>query len=484
VALALPVRIYLHLRTHRSLQALTPASGRLIFTLPFGEFLADVFLWLLLTTALGLVHYHIYGFSYTYSGIKLTAGGLVAGVMVGMLNFFHAEGEAISAVKERKIPGEARVELAFSVSRKVTFLMIFIMIFLSLIFFLMVYKDIVFLSTHGDTPSSEVLGSVLLEIVFVLAVMLSFGVLIIKSFSHNIKSLFDLQMEVMDRVEEGRLDQYVPVASLDEFGVIAARTNRMIGGLKDRQFVRETFGKYVSPEISERILKGDVPLDGEMREVTVLFCDLRGFTTWVEADPPREVVQTLNQYFGELSAAIKENHGLVLQFIGDEIEAVFGAPIARDDHPRLAALAALEMRERLTRLNRLWDEQGRARLRHGIGIHSGQVLAGNIGSEERMSYALVGDTVNIAARLQEMTKDFSWDILVTDDCAERLGGEFTLERLAPVTFRGKRGTKVIYKLIERTNENAGGTADPEGSAFSTSNDTIHPETNEESTDDE
>ena len=146
----------------------------------------------------------------------------------------------------------------------------------------------------------------------------------------------------------------------------------------------------------DEILAGRADAGGVQREVTILFADLRDFTPWVEATPADEVVADLNAYFGEMEGAIRECGGLVLQFIGDEIEAVFGAPVARADHADAAVAAARAMRARLEAWNTARRVAGRRELRHGIGIHTGLVIAGNIGSGERLSYALVGDAVNVA----------------------------------------------------------------------------------------
>src|SRR5581483_2791513 len=208
----------------------------------------------------------------------------------------------------------------------------------------------------------------------------------------------------MGRVEHGDLDARVPVVSNDEIGAVADGFNRMLIGLKERDYVKDTFGKYVTREIRDEILAGRVGLEGEQREVTILFADLRDFTPWVEATEPREVVRDLNTYFGEMEAAIRGHGGLVLQFIGDEIEAVFGAPVPAADHAGRAVRAALDMRARLVALNEARRRAGKPPLRHGIGVHTGTVLAGNIGASERLSYALVGDTVNLASRIQDLTK--------------------------------------------------------------------------------
>ena len=151
----------------------------------------------------------------------------------------------------------------------------------------------------------------------------------------------------MADVERGDLTVRAPVLSNDEIGGLSEGFNPMVEGLREREFVKETFGKYVSPEVRDEILGGRIPLDGQLREVTVLFADLRDFAPWVEQSDPRQVVHDLNAYFTEMEAAIRSHGGLVLQYIGDEIEAVFGAPAADASHASHAVSTALEMRRRL-----------------------------------------------------------------------------------------------------------------------------------------
>jgi adenylate cyclase len=247
----------------------------------------------------------------------------------------------------------------------------------------------------------------------------------------------------MARVERGDLDARCPVVSNDEIGAATEGFNRMLDGLRERETIKETFGRYVTREVRDEILAGRVSFEGEQREVTMLFADLRDFTPWVEATEPRQVVRDLNAYFAEMETAIRAHGGLVLQFIGDEIEAVFGAPVPAPDHAVRAVRAALDMRQRL----KAWNT-GRARpLSHGIGVHTGAVLAGAIGSRERLSYALVGDTVNLASRIEGLTKEVGADILVSATTARRLDGGVALEPLPAVRVKGKTAEVEVFRVV-------------------------------------
>jgi adenylate cyclase len=254
--------------------------------------------------------------------------------------------------------------------------------------------------------------------------------------SGNLRRPLQEIIGVLQEVRRGRFDRSVRVTSNDEIGYTGDVINEMTQGLRERDFIKETFGRYVSREIRDEILAGRIPLDGEVKEVSVLFADLRDFTPLVESTPPREVVRIINGYFREMNEAIKAHRGLVIQFIGDEIEAVFGAPVHYEDHPDAALQAAEEMCGRLRDLNRQLETEGFAPLAHRIGIHTGSVVAANIGSPDRLAYSLVGDTVNLAARLQDLNREFGTEILLSGATRERLTGDPSLEPLPQTIVKG------------------------------------------------
>ena len=301
-------------------------------------------------------------------------------------------------------------------------------------------------SSAGDSLSAPVLQRMTYEIGAVALVMVTVSVLITRRLTVNLKLLLKIHSAASMKVEEGVYDTRIPIVTSDEFGMIAAQTNGMIDGLRDREYIRETFGRYLSKEVRDVILSTRVPWEAETRNVTILFCDLRGFTSFVESSSPQKVVEKLNQYFTEMVQAIEKRQGLGLQFIGDEIEVVFGAPLDLEDHPSVAVEAAIEMRQRLSDLNRRWEDQGINPFKHGIGIHSGEVVAASIGSPERLSYLMVGDTVNLASRIQGMTKDCDCDILISGETQRLLPDYFSVEYVCTVRVRGKREQTDLFKV--------------------------------------
>jgi class 3 adenylate cyclase len=166
----------------------------------------------------------------------------------------------------------------------------------------------------------------------------------------------------------------------------------------------------------------------------------------VEKTSPQQVVRIINRYFREMEASIRGQKGFVLQFIGDEIEAVFGAPVHVDDHATRAMSAAMGMNQALAVVNEVFSSQGHPQLRHGIGIHSGKVVAANIGSPSRLSYALVGDTVNIASRLQGANKKYGTSIIVSAETHRRLSRAYPLRILPKTRLKGKTDTMNLYGL--------------------------------------
>jgi class 3 adenylate cyclase len=302
----------------------------------------------------------------------------------------------------------------------------------------------------GPAADPAATGDVMLRMVMVIVFLVlattatSIGLAL--SVSRSVAEPLDRLRAAMGEVERGRLDTRCPVVSNDEIGELTERFNDMVRGLREREQLRETFGKYVSEEIRDEILAGRVALEGQLREATILFADLRDFTPWVEASDPREVVRDLNAYFTEMETAIRAHGGLVLQYIGDEIEAVFGAPVARAGHAAQAVRAAVEMRARLADWNAARARTGRPPLRNGIGIHTGVVLAGSIGSADRLSYALVGDPVNLASRLQSLTKELGADVLVSGTTRARLDGGVALVPLPAVKVKGRTAEVEVYAL--------------------------------------
>ena len=266
--------------------------------------------------------------------------------------------------------------------------------------------------------------------------------------SRSIVGPLENMLEALSKVRDGDYQTRIRVIGNDEIGILGDAGNQMISGLADRQKLRETFGKYVTPEIRDEILSGRIPLEGERREATMMFVDLRDFTPFVENNAPEEVMSGLRAYFTAMHRAIRNQRGLVLQFVGDEIEAVFGVPLHFEEHANAAVRAAIEMRSSLKVLNDERSASGKPPFAHGIGIHSGRVLAGNSGSEEQSAYSLIGNTVIVASRIEGLTREIGCDILVSQETVERLSVSFPLVRESPRIVKGYSRPIVVYQIEE------------------------------------
>lgn len=304
----------------------------------------------------------------------------------------------------------------------------------------------VYLAISQKEILQKIHGAKIFTLVLTLIITLV-GILLSLMLSTYISRPINKLRESTATIGEGDFNHRVTVKRNDELGDLASAFNKMAEGLAESQMIRETFGKYVTPEIRDEILSGRIPLNGERREATVLFADLRGFSSYVEDNPPEEVIKSMKAYFTAMQKAIRQCGGLVLQYVGDEMEVVFGVPLRDKDHAEKAVMAALEMRRLLESLNNERVNTGLMPFRHGIGIHTGEVLAGNTGSEDQLSYSLIGDTVILASRIQGLTKEIHCDILASEETAKRLRRHFEMKKELPKKIRGRAKPIVVYRVI-------------------------------------
>lgn len=242
----------------------------------------------------------------------------------------------------------------------------------------------------------------------------------------------------MNRVESGDLDASAPVTSSDEIGHLAASFNRMTEGLRREVLVRDLFGQYVSPQVARLAIDQRGQLEAQVVECTVLFVDIRRFTALAEVLSPTRLIGTLNRYFERMVAAVEAEGGIVNKFGGDSLLAVFGSPLnPSTDHPARAIRAALIMRRALVEFNREQVAAELPEVRVGFGIATGELVTGNIGSSRKLEYTVIGDPVNLAARLQELTTDLGSDILISAETARLAHGVAPLRALGEIEIRGR-----------------------------------------------
>ncbi|PCJ18915.1 MAG: hypothetical protein COB02_09250 [Candidatus Cloacimonadota bacterium] len=268
-------------------------------------------------------------------------------------------------------------------------------------------------------------------------------------------SLFDPLSDMvrrMEKVKKGDFNTHANVYNNNEFGKLSAHFNNMVNGLIENQKMMDNVDKFLSVEVRENILEKDVNLGGEEVEATVLFCDIRSFTTISEEMPPTELVAFLNEFFSYLVKPITDNKGVVNKYIGDCIMALFGVPNRTSDHADNAFKAIIGMRKALAVLNHRRAKKGQSIIKIGIGIHSGPLVAGNIGDKTRMEYTVIGDTVNVAARIESETKNQKTDLLISEEVKTMLSetyNDISFDSVPGISVKGRAKPVNLYRVLEK-----------------------------------
>ena len=437
----------------RRLQARLDAANRLEVEagevrFPWRDALLEFGAWAGVGLWVSLFNWWYYGFPVVLSGLKLVAGALVLGLF--------ATADAAMARRGWQIrwfaahPEQPTVPVAGrgSVARRVMLFFVLTLTAIGVTLVLLFEKDMKFLmlaARRGQPLRFH--QEVTVELIFVGVVLFASGLRLARRFGSNLQALFELELQVLAAVREGRYDVRVPLVTDDEFRVVAEGTNEMVAGLAERERIRRTFGRYLSPTVAEAILADEAgsELGGRQVDVAVLFSDLRNFTPLSERLAPRELVCFLNEYFTEMVAEIHARDGVVDKFIGDAIMAVYGLDGHEDPCGRAVA-TALAMQGRLVGINERLAAEGNPTVACGVGVHYGPVIAGNIGSAERLEYTVIGDTVNVAARLESATKGLGVFLAVSESVRARLdgAGRKQLEDLGRHELKGKSEPLQIF----------------------------------------
>jgi adenylate cyclase len=277
-----------------------------------------------------------------------------------------------------------------------------------------------------------------------LAFALAGGYLLARRISISLRSLLVCVREI----GSGNLNFEASLETHDEFEMLAEEINMMTQGLRERERLKLNFARYVSQHVMEKIVKAEniAKLEGERRKITVLFSDIRQFTRLAEGLPPEQVVSLLNEYFEVMLDEIFKYQGTLDKFLGDGIMVEFGAPLDDAVQEKHAVSAAVGMQKALKKLVEKWKREGKPEVAMGIGIHTGQAIVGNIGSEKRIEYTAVGDTVNIAARLEQATKLLKKSILISEMTYAAVKDEFKATSLGPMILPGRKEAITIYAI--------------------------------------
>jgi adenylate cyclase len=248
-------------------------------------------------------------------------------------------------------------------------------------------------------------------------------------------------LDAVRRVGDGDFQPSVATSRPDELALVARGINDMADGLQLRERIREAFGRFVSPEVANEFIEKyartgrAAKMGGRRRDVVILFSDLRDFTPLSESLSPEDLIEVLNGYFAEMVVAIQKHGGMVDKFIGDAVLAVFGLTEGADNPAAAAVAAAREMQQRLATYNKRLAARG-LRLQSGIGVHAGEVVAGYLGSAERLEFTVIGHAVNVAARIESRAREPLPSLLFSDEVARRIAGKLAVREVESVSLKG------------------------------------------------
>jgi class 3 adenylate cyclase len=336
-----------------------------------------------------------------------------------------------------------RFKILFSVGKKrIGITLLFVFIILGFIPSLLIILELVAVASLGDDYAKfttlNPLATVFVDRFVLLVGMIIAVILINRSFTKPIYSL----LKEINKVREGDYSTQAAITTEDEIGVLTKEFNEMVKGLQEREFIRDTFGKYVTKDVATVILDKKINLEGEVRMCTILVTDIANYTTISEELAPKEIVQMLNEYFSVLVNIIQSHKGVVNKFIGDAIFAMFNVPLDDPDHAVNAIHAALAI-EKITS-HQVFGKNKQLTTR--IGINTGVVVAGNIGSADRLEYTVIGDEVNIAARLEQLNKEYGTHILLGENTYEMAKNHFDFIQLGDCQLKGKERVIKVYKI--------------------------------------
>jgi len=250
-----------------------------------------------------------------------------------------------------------------------------------------------------------------------------------------------------ENVAQGNLNiDLADVRTTDEVGQLARAFVRMAEGLRDRDFIRDTFGRYLTKEVVNRLLesKDGLRLGGEAREITLLMSDLRGFSAMTSKMSPEQVITFLNRYLGKMVEILLDHRGTIDEIVGDGILAFFGAPESMDDHQVRAVACALAMQAAMEGINALNEIEGLPHLEMGVAVHTGNVVVGNIGSEKRSKYGAVGSDVNFTGRIEGFT--LGGQLLISHSTYQAVSDAVDVKKVLEVQMKGFPGTVSLYDI--------------------------------------
>ncbi|MBI4213542.1 MAG: HAMP domain-containing protein [Chloroflexi bacterium] len=301
------------------------------------------------------------------------------------------------------------------------------------------------LVTIIEDKGAETRQQMILIFSAVVILILAFGLYLARTITRPVEAL----VEATHRIRRNELDFDLPVTTEDETGVLTEAFNEMTGGLRERERSRIAITKYMSQKVYKLIQTGELGMGGVTREITVFDTDIRSFTSISETKTPDDLIAFLNRYFTRMVACVYKYDGEVDKFVGDAILAKFGATEWYPDHARRAVLCMIEMIEACDELDEELKAEGDWVIRMGVGCNSGPAVIGNLGSPERMEYTIISDVVNTAARAQELTKEYGWDLLISDATYEEAKDYIEVGEPWTLQLRGQTRDTYLYPVLGR-----------------------------------
>ena len=285
--------------------------------------------------------------------------------------------------------------------------------------------------------------------------ILTVGLLFSIFFSRRIAQPLGLLLQGTKGVIDDNYDFEIKHTSKDEVGELSKAFNHMLKGLREKKYIQETFGKYVHPSIVAEILSNPEKIQpgGKRNYQSVLFCDVANFTSFSEAMAPEALIKLLNEYLGAMTEEISNTHGILDKYIGDAIMAFWGPPFTPGNHALLACRAAISMQSTLQIMRPQWLSRGLPEIRMRVGIATGHMIVGNIGSEKNLEYTCIGDTVNYSSRLEGINKVYGTDIIVDIFTKKNVEHDLLLRELDTIQVKGREQGSQIFEVIGE-NENA------------------------------
>ncbi len=331
--------------------------------------------------------------------------------------------------------GRARLRLR----SKLLFLIFFIIIVPVAVVGLFGYGQVVMLG--GDPADSLWLMGLVAFLASGIAILLA--LLLVHSVSVPLQEI----QRVIEEVGRGNLDASVRPLTTDELSELGLHFNSMVEELQQQEQLKVAFGRYVSEAVRDGILSGQIALGGERREITILFTDIRNFTTWCERTSPETVIQTLNSYYENLIQALIKYGGTVTRYTGDGVLALFGAPLEDPDHALHAVQAAWEAYTLLEKFNFIRRSVGAFELHTSFGIHTGTAVVGSIGCETRAEYTPIGDAANVASRIEGLNRELGTVVLISEATYQRVADRIAAGKRAETPVKGRSQMVQVVEVV-------------------------------------